>query len=152
MSGRCLRTAVLGLVGAALVTLSPRPASATQKFGPIQLSGNLQSLNLVRHPDESQYEFIMNRNVARIRLEYNWLQAGKFYSKYEIPFIETSNLFVLWRGVYDSVYDTTPHILEKTDIHGNSYNGLNVFDFGRRNRGLGRGAFQLDGLPHVART
>ena len=34
-----------------LVTISISPASATMKYGPLELSGNLQSQNLVRHPD-----------------------------------------------------------------------------------------------------
>ena len=151
MSGCRTRLALVAASVLGLCTLAPPPAAGTQKFGPIQLSGNLQSYNLIRHPNESEYEFIMNRNVARVRFEYNWLQAGKFYNKYDIPFIESSNLFVLWRGVYDSVYDTTPHILEKEDVHGTSYQGQNVFDFARGSRGLSRAALQLDGLGRDGR-
>ena len=40
-------------------------------------------------------------------------RAGKFYGKYDIPFIDRSKLFILWRGVYDSIYDTTPGFIEK---------------------------------------
>ena len=68
----------------------PRPAQATQKFGPIELSGNLQSQNLIRHPDKDTFQYIQNRNVARLRLEYSWLEAGRFMSNYDIPFIQTS--------------------------------------------------------------
>ena len=41
----------------------PDLAVATQKFGPIELSGNLQSQNLIRTPDASTYQYIQNRNV-----------------------------------------------------------------------------------------
>jgi hypothetical protein len=145
MCRRSLRLFLVASLAAAPILVSQR-ATATQKFGPIQLSGNLQSYNIVRHPDQNQYEFIMNRNVARVRFEYKWLEAGKFYNKYDVPFLESSNLFVLWRGVYDSVYDTTPHVLEKRDIHGSAYNGQNFYDYGRETRGLPRSFFGLDGI------
>ena len=147
MSDCRVRLAVLGLVAAIHLTAVP-PADATQKFGPLQLSGNLQTYNLIRHPDPSNFQYIMNRNVARVRLEYAWLQGGKFYSKYDIPYIESSNLFVLWRGVYDSVYDTTPHILQKKDVHRAAYGGVNFYDYAHETRGLSRDRLQLEGLGH----
>src|SRR3989442_5953935 len=79
---------------------APRLVSATQKFGPVQLSGNLQTQNLVRHPDAGTYQFIQNRNVAHLSLEYKWLERGTFYGKYRIPFIDRSELVLRYRGVY----------------------------------------------------
>jgi hypothetical protein len=132
-----------------LLALAPRAAIATQKWGPVQLSGNLQTTNLIRHPDADHYEYVQNRNVARIKLEYKWLEAGKFYNKYEIPFIESSNLFIFWRGVYDSVYDTTPGFVDKEDIHGHAYGGLTVFELAHQ---TGRkSVLKLDGLSHEER-
>src|SRR5262249_18299816 len=43
----------------------------------------------------------------------------------------SSNLFIFWRGVYDSIYDTTPDVLQKEDIHGRSYGGLNLFQYAK---------------------
>ena len=99
------RRSIIGSVTSALfaLTLCASPAHATQKFGPLEISGNLQSQNLIRHPDLGQFQYIQNRNVARLRLEYAWLEGGRFMSNYDIPFIQTSKLFVQWRGVYDSV-------------------------------------------------
>ena len=113
-----MRRSAVAVTLAVLSCLVPPSARATQKFGPIQLSGNLQSMNIVRTPDQDTYQFIMNRNVAHIHLDYDWLQSGKFYNKYDIPFIDTSHLSVIWRGVYDSIYDTTPGFIQKEDIHG----------------------------------
>src|SRR6266849_5021970 len=126
----------LAVLGAILLALAPRAARATQKFGPIQVSGNLQTANIVRTPDQSTYEYIMNRNTAHVRLDYDWLQSGKFYNKYDIPFLESSHLSVVWRGVYDSIYDTTPGFIQKEDNHGRAYGGPNgslvdVFDFAK---------------------
>ena len=157
MSVRRLQSAVLGMLVAALGALAPVPAEATQKFGPLQIAGNLQSTALVRSPDASTYEFVSNRNIARIRLDYDWLQAGKFYNKYDIPFIESSHLFLLWRGVYDSVYDTTPGFIDKRDIHGDAYGGKDIYQFATQVGNFATGkkfpgnALELSGLTHQER-
>src|SRR3989442_8519943 len=118
-------------LGAAFLLLASGRALATERFGPVQLSGNLQTQNLVRHPDASTFQFIQNRNTAHLKLEYAWLRGGKFYDRYEIPFLERSDLFLLYRGVYDSIYDTTPNIIEKEDGHGRTYGGLDLFQFSK---------------------
>jgi hypothetical protein len=141
--------AVCAALAALVLVLAPGLAGATQRWGPVQLSGNLQSQNLIRHPDADDFHFIQNRNSVRLKLEYAWLERGKFYGKYNIPFIESSNLFLLYRGVYDSIYDTTPYMIEKEDIHGHSYGGKNLFEYAKS---LGRvRALTLDGLGRDAR-
>jgi uncharacterized protein DUF1302 len=111
----------------------PRTAGATQKFGPVELSGNLQSQNLVRHLDAESWQYVQNRNIARIRFEYAWLEGGRFMNNYDIPFIQTSKLFVQWRGVYDSVYDTTPGFAPRYDIHGDAYGNRKLPEYLRQN-------------------
>jgi hypothetical protein len=166
MSKRALLAAVLRV--ALLSTLLAMPAAATQRFGPLQLSGNLQTLNIIRHPDQDDYQYIMNRNVVHLRLDYDWMQGGKFYGKYDVPFLDRSHLFVLYRGVYDSVYDTTPGFIQKTDIHGNAYGveRQNLYgfakqqseDFARANPRLrnasnfARNTLTLDGLTREERN
>jgi hypothetical protein len=120
------------IVGAAVAALAPQQASALQKLGPVQFSGNVQSQNLFRHPnDATDWQYIQNRNSLRLSLNYDWLQAGKFYNRYDIPFLESSKLTVLYRGVYDSIYDTTPGFIQKEDIHQHAYGGLTVFEFAK---------------------
>src|SRR5207244_7707795 len=133
-------------------------ARATQKFGPVQLSGNLQTANIVRTPDQNTYEYIMNRNTAHVRLDYDWLQSGKFYNKYDIPFLESSHLSIVWRGVYDSIYDTKPGFIQKEDIHGRAYPGPNgslvdVLDYAKLKGGAGcaRSALTLSTLRRRSR-
>ena len=121
----------VAVLSCALALLAATPVLATQKFGPIELSGNLQSQNIVRHPNAEEFQFIQNRNVARVRLDYDWLQAGKFMGNYDIPFIQSSKLALYWRGVYDSIYDTTPHIVQKRDIHERGYGGSTVYELGK---------------------
>jgi len=137
-------------LAASLFALAPSAAVATMKVGPVQLSGNLQTQNLARSADQSSYQFIQNRNTAHIQFDYDWLTAGKFYNKYDIPFLESSHLFIKYRGVYDSIYDTTPGFIQKEDIHGKAYGGMHVFDFAR-SKGFSRKTLDLDGLTHDER-
>src|SRR5262249_56856958 len=111
---------------ATLLLARPSDVAATQKFGPLEISGNLQTENLVRMPDPSTYQFIMNRNIGHLQLEYAWLEGGKLMNNYDIPFIQSSKLIINYRGVYDSVYDTTPGFAPQVDIHGRAYSGLNI--------------------------
>ncbi len=101
------------LLAMALLAVSPngvlsRRAEALIKYGPLQISGNLETQNLVRDPEIDQYQFIQNRNTFRLRVDWDWLQNGKFVDQFNVPFIERSKLFVLYRGVYDGFYDIAP--------------------------------------------
>lgn len=158
MSDRRLRWAIVAVIAAALGALAPSPAVATQKFGPLQISGNLQTQNLIRTPSVGNFEFVQNRNVAHVHLDYNWIQAGKFYGKYDIPFIENSQLFLLWRGVYDSVYSTTPGFIPKIyEIHGKAYGGKNFYQYATQSGNFATGkkipgdGLELSGLTHDER-
>jgi hypothetical protein len=93
------------------------PAGATQKFGPIELSGNLQSQNIVRHPDVDEYHFVQQRNTFRARVDWDLLQHGKLIDRFDLSFIQSAKLLLIYRGVYDSIYDYTPQLRER-DFRG----------------------------------
>lgn len=114
-----------------LCLLVATPALATIRFGPLQISGNLQSQNGIRHPDWSTYELVQQRNVFRAQLQYDWLEAGKFLEKFRFPFIRESKLTLLYRGVYDTVYISTPGFEARQDIHGRAYGGITVRQLGK---------------------
>jgi hypothetical protein len=88
------------------------PSSATLKYGPVQLSGSFDSQNLVRYTD-GDFQFIQNRNTALLRFEWEWLKKGTFIESIDVPFIKSSNLFILYRGVYDGFYDIAPGGLQR---------------------------------------
>jgi len=90
------------------INSGPRPASATIKYGKIQISGNLETQNLFRHPEPDKFQLVQNRNTFRLRLDWDWLENGRFVDKFDIPFIERSKLYVLYRAVYDGFYDIAP--------------------------------------------
>jgi len=109
----CRRT----ITAVVLVLLSTSIASATMKYGPLELSGNLQTQNIIRHPDIDEYHFVQQRNTFRARVDWNWLEKGKWIDRIDLPFIESSKFFLLYRGVYDSIYDYEPTLRER-DFRG----------------------------------
>ncbi len=88
------------------------------RSGPLELSGNLQSQQLIRHPKITKYQFIQQRNVVHLRADWEWLDEGRFLDRFDIPFVEKSHLFILYRGVYDSVYDYLPGMRVRNDLRG----------------------------------
>ncbi len=138
MLKRTKRRALAMLAGVTVLATTSSSALATQKFGPLELSGNLQSQELVRHPDVSKYQFIQQRNTARIRVDWQWLgRDGKLMDRFDLSdWVQESHLFLLWRGVYDSVYDTTPGMRTHREFTGEKtdkrFDDINDFSRGAR--------------------
>ena len=108
----------------AMMAMAARAAHALPAYGPIQVTGNVQSQTLIRNPDIDKYQFIQNRNTLRVRLDYEWLKDGKAIDAIPVPLIRSSHLFLLYRGVYDSAYDLAPGG-NLHDILAQSVGGLN---------------------------
>lgn len=100
-----------------IVLVSSSPAFAFRRYGPFELSGSVAAQNLIRNSDIDRLAFIQQRNTAKIRLDYDVLDKGKLFERFEAPFFESAHLFLLYRGVYDSVYDYAPGF-EQKDIYG----------------------------------
>ena len=113
-------------VAVCLTVLAPSAAHAIYRSAHVDLGGHLRTTNIFRHPDIDKWAFIMQRNSLKLRLEYKWLQRGKAFGKFSMPFIERSDLFVLYRGVYDSIYDTTPGQVERFDLSGDPISPANA--------------------------
>src|SRR5216684_2317414 len=77
-------------------------------LGPLSFSGNLQTQQIFRHPDVDKWSIIQQRNVVRLRLEYDWIKDGQAFERVSLPWIRRAHLVGLYRGVYDSVYDFQP--------------------------------------------
>lgn len=99
------RCALVFLVSGVLL---PFQALANLTYGDFSLSGNLQTQQIFRHPEPDNWAIIQQRNVARLRLEYDWAKNGQAFGKLSVPGIGYANFVGLYRGVYDSVYDFTP--------------------------------------------
>jgi hypothetical protein len=77
-------------------------------YGPLSLSGNLQTQQILRHPEPDKWSIIQQRNVVRVRLEYDWIKEGQAFGTVVAPWIQRAHLVALYRGVYDSIYDFQP--------------------------------------------
>ena len=81
MRGRRLRLIVIVPLAAVVSAVAPPRAAGTQRFGPLQISGNLQSQNLVRHPDAGTYEYKYVLDGTRWRHDPgNRRQAGYYHN------------------------------------------------------------------------
>jgi len=99
----------VAIVGLAFLFVLVHSASATIEFDErLQLSGQVESINLMRTPGLHEAEFIQQRNSLYLRIDWDWLRDGKFIDKYDLPFIQNSHFYFLYRGVYDSFYDIAP--------------------------------------------
>src|SRR5437870_12948730 len=106
------------LLATALVLFVPLPGTATQRYGPVEMSGNLQSQNLVRHPDDAHFQFIQNRNTAHLQLEYDWVLAGQFSDTFTITFNGRSRPTIKYRRFSHSIDGTRPDTNEKGAVPG----------------------------------
>ncbi|HXQ22394.1 MAG TPA: DUF1302 family protein, partial [Candidatus Acidoferrales bacterium] len=130
------------------------PATATMRYGPLQVSGNLETQNLVRDSSINSAQFIENRNTIRLRVDYDWLQNGRFIDKYDFPFIESSKLYLLYRGVYDGFYDLAPTDLQHgqtrlDDIVGGPIAGNNAGQLGANGKLLPGNYSRLTGAQRT---
>lgn len=104
------------------VVAAPR-AHALPRFGPLEIAGNVSAQQLIRHSSIDEYDFIQQRNTLRLRLDYQLVDQGKLLGNLAVPGISRARLFLLYRGVYDSVYDYTPGFAQK-DIYGHRLTDL----------------------------
>jgi hypothetical protein len=96
------------LVGFLLSSISVSICIADFTLGPLSFSGNVQTQQLFRHPDVDKWSIIQQRNVVRVRLEYDWITDGQAFGTLAVPWIRRAHFVALYRGVYDSVYDFQP--------------------------------------------
>lgn len=83
-------------------------SEADISLGPLSLSGNVQTQQILRHPEPEKWSIIQQRNVLRLRLEYDWIKDGEAFGYLSIPWIRRAHLVGLYRGSYDSMYDFQP--------------------------------------------
>jgi hypothetical protein len=114
MSCRFLAVVCLHVV---ISATAPSTDAATMPGStPIDLVGNLQSQNLVRHPNAREYQLIQQRNTLRVGLQST--TAGEQAVAWLTTDILTRpRLTLLYRAAYDSVYDYTPTFRER-DLRG----------------------------------
>ncbi len=115
---------VIACCGALLAVVPAlRPAQALPRYGPLEISGNVSAQQLFRMRDYNQWDFVQQRNTFRLRLDYETIKEGRLLDTFDVGFIDTGKLYILYRGVYDSVYGLTPGF-PQFDIYGNKVGSL----------------------------
>ncbi len=94
------------LIVLALLCVASTAAAFT--YGPMTLTGNVQTQQIFRHPEPEKWSIIQQRNVVRLRLEYDWIQDGQAFGYLSVPWIRRARFAGLYRVSYDSVYDFQP--------------------------------------------
>ena len=133
-NSRWHRTLTLALLVLCLAAPVGRLAWAGQKFGPLELSGNVETNNWVRHSSIDKFQFIQNRNTVRLRVDYDWLQNGRLIDRFDVPFVERSKIFLLYRGVYDGFYDIAPTDLQHGQTRADDIVGGRITDLSKDQR------------------
>src|SRR5215471_17406740 len=100
-----VRVCAVGAAVALAIVLRGAPVQATLKYGQVEFSGSFATQNLIRTPDIDKLQYIQNRNTAYLRMDWDWFKNGKLVDLLDIPFIKQSKFFLLYRGVYDGIYD-----------------------------------------------
>ncbi len=95
-----------------LTVLAGTPAYGLPRYGPLEVSGNISAQNELRHRDVDKWDFVQQRNTAKIRVDYQLIDKGKLIDKYNLGFLKRAKFFLLYRGVYDSIYDLTPGFVQ----------------------------------------
>lgn len=116
------REVAAGLVfSCANLVLLRSVAQALPRYGPLEISGNLSAQQLIRNPDIDTYSLVQQRNTFKLRVDYSLIEGPT--SNLPAPFsyltavANQGRMFLLYRGVYDSVYDFTPGF-EQKNIYG----------------------------------
>lgn len=91
-----------------IVLLCVTNSAAAFTYGPMTLTGNVQMQQIFRHPEPEKWSIIQQRNVVRLRLDYDWIQDGQAFGYLAVPWIRRARFAGLYRVSYDSIYDFQP--------------------------------------------
>jgi hypothetical protein len=85
------------------------PAGATLIYGDVQISGNVETQNLIRLGNHFDFDPVQQRNTLRLQYEHKLVKRGSLLGgATTIPLVRDVDFFAYYRGVYDSIYDIAP--------------------------------------------
>jgi hypothetical protein len=83
-------------IGLVLLGLSGAPpALATLKYGPIELSGSVDSQTLIRTISIDEYQFIQNRNTGVAAVGLQLVGERPDVDRFDVPGVKSSKLYLL---------------------------------------------------------
>jgi len=95
------------------VALTASPARATYRWGSIQISGNLESQQLLRvdqgnGQDFQAFNLVQQRNTLRLQYEQDLVKRGLLFDTVPLFIFDKMSFFAYYRLVYESVYHIAP--------------------------------------------
>ena len=107
--GGCRDVARSIIAGAALAgLLLAGEAGARISSGPVSISGNLETQNILRVPDVDEWSFVQQRNTLRLEYDHALIQKGSLLGMADVSFLRQAKFFTYYRLVYDTIYDLAP--------------------------------------------
>lgn len=103
------RRILVAIAAFAVAGALPRsPVLAAERFGPLQVSGSLETQSLLRHPDVDRWSLVQQRNTLRLRFNLDIVKDGAGTLGVSLPGVRSASIFLLYRPVYDSAFDLRP--------------------------------------------
>lgn len=95
-------------------------AGDVEALGPLWVGGSFEAQQLVRTPDVDEMQFIQQRNTLRLIADWTLIDADADAppGAADDAWLKRARLFLLYRGVYDSVYDYLPSVPTRKDYRG----------------------------------
>lgn len=122
------RHAVLPAVAAGFAACLALPAAGLDVKG-LEVTGNIESQSLVRHPQIDDLQLVQNRNTLRLRVDWDWLDNGRLLGIVPASLLKDWQTVLLYRGVYDSVYDMEPSDRQHGQERYDDFVGGRISDF-----------------------
>jgi hypothetical protein len=108
LKNRCIAAGLLAGI-LAIPGVASRALALTQ-YGPLQISGDVETQNLIRHSDIDQWSLVQQRNTLKARFDLDVIKDGKSTGVpgFELPGVQSASFLLFFRPVYDSIYDIKP--------------------------------------------
>lgn len=103
-----MRRDLVWLVAGVVLLVFSSPSDAVRRYGPLQVSGSLESQNTFETPDIDHWTFVQQRNTLRLRFDLDVIEDRKGMLGFDIPGMKHLTGFLIFRPVYDSIYDIHP--------------------------------------------
>lgn len=91
-----------------IVAILAAPAALAVDPKALSITGNAESQTLVRHASPDKLQLVQNRNVFRLRGEWDAMRHDWLKEAVPVSLLSSLRLNVAYRGVYESVYDIAP--------------------------------------------
>ncbi|MGH7821247.1 MAG: DUF1302 family protein, partial [Candidatus Binatia bacterium] len=134
------------------------PATATLRYGDIQISGNVSAQQLWRIQQGSDtfsaFDFVQQRNTFRLQYEHQLAKGGDLLNGMAtLPYIKDVHFLAYYRFAYDSIFDISPggHFETQSGAPGGQFEPVPFDPEVQPANGIARGIRKEIGIENVLR-